>query len=140
MQFDMHSRPTPSRTIRPRTADGARLGRASAREEELRRDELTGHLDIRAWHSDHGEAIIDLKTGASKWVPLFCRSAATYILTFRCMTDGDMCHRKIGRTWGGVLACAASGHISKDVKGTLELRQGGSDCIVRWCGNQCLTV
>ena len=35
-----------------------------AREEELRRDELTGHLDIRAWHSDHGEAIIDLKTGA----------------------------------------------------------------------------
>ena len=22
-----------------------------------------GHLDIRAWHSDHGEAIIDLKTG-----------------------------------------------------------------------------
>ena len=26
--------------------------------------ELTGHLDLRAWHSDHGEAIIDLKTGA----------------------------------------------------------------------------
>ena len=34
-----------------------------AHEEELRRDELVGHLDIRAWHSDHGEAIIDLKTG-----------------------------------------------------------------------------
>ena len=33
------------------------------REEEVRRDELVGHLDIRAWHSDHGEAIIDLKTG-----------------------------------------------------------------------------
>ena len=29
----------------------------------MRRDELVGHLDIRAWHKDHGEAIIDLKTG-----------------------------------------------------------------------------
>ena len=34
-----------------------------AREEEYITEELTGHLDIRAWHSDHGEAIIDLKTG-----------------------------------------------------------------------------
>ena len=34
-----------------------------AHEEELRRDELVGHLDIRAWHTDFGEAIIDLKTG-----------------------------------------------------------------------------
>ena len=35
-----------------------------AHEEEVRRgDELVGHLDIRAWHSEHGEAIIDLKTG-----------------------------------------------------------------------------
>ena len=34
-----------------------------SREQELRSDDLTGHLDIRAWHSDHGEAIIDLKTG-----------------------------------------------------------------------------
>ena len=34
-----------------------------AREEALRSDDLTGHLDLRAWHSDHGEAIIDLKTG-----------------------------------------------------------------------------
>ena len=34
-----------------------------AREQELRSAELTGHLDLRAWHSDHGEAIIDLKTG-----------------------------------------------------------------------------
>ena len=33
------------------------------REEEVRRDELVGHLDIRAWHSEYGEAIIDLKTG-----------------------------------------------------------------------------
>ena len=33
--------------------------------------ELTGHLDLRAWHSDYGEAIIDLKTGAqigAAWV------------------------------------------------------------------------
>ena len=34
-----------------------------AREQELRSADLTGHLDLRAWHSDHGEAIIDLKTG-----------------------------------------------------------------------------
>ena len=34
-----------------------------AREEEYITEELTGHLDIRAWHSEHGEAIIDLKTG-----------------------------------------------------------------------------
>ena len=34
-----------------------------AKEQALRSDDLTGHLDIRAWHSDHGEAIIDLKTG-----------------------------------------------------------------------------
>ena len=31
--------------------------------QELRSDAMTGHLDMRAWHSDHGEAIIDLKTG-----------------------------------------------------------------------------
>ena len=36
---------------------------SGSREQELRSDELTGHLDLRAWHSDHGEAIIDLKTG-----------------------------------------------------------------------------
>ena len=34
-----------------------------AKEEALRSGDLTGHLDIRAWHSDYGEAIIDLKTG-----------------------------------------------------------------------------
>ena len=36
------------------------------REEELRRPkEVIGHLDIRAYHREHGEAIIDLKTGRS---------------------------------------------------------------------------
>ena len=29
----------------------------------MRSGDLTGHLDLRVWHSDHGEAIIDLKTG-----------------------------------------------------------------------------
>ena len=33
------------------------------REEELRYKEIIGHLDIRAYHQEHGEAIIDLKTG-----------------------------------------------------------------------------
>ena len=42
-----------------------------AREQELRSNDLTGHLDLRAWHSDHGEAIIDLKTGqiGTAWLP-----------------------------------------------------------------------
>ena len=35
-------------------------------EQEVRRDELVGHLDIRAWHSRYGEAIIDLKTGTGR--------------------------------------------------------------------------
>ena len=49
-----------------------------AREEEYITEELTGHLDIRAWHSEHGEAIIDLKTGNGIGAALACRWAATY--------------------------------------------------------------
>ena len=80
------------------------------REEEVRRDELVGHLDIRAYHSDHGEAIIDLKTGqgvGAAWLQV-----GGYI-----SLDGSGAH------WGGVLHVPRV-RIDKDVKGTLDLRSG----------------
>ena len=84
------------------------------REEEVRRDELVGHLDIRAWHSDHGEAIIDLKTGqgiGAAWLQV-----GGYIdLSGRW--DGPL------PILGGVLHVPRVA-LHKDVKGTLELRDG----------------
>ena len=78
-------------------------------EEALRRDELTGHLDIRAWHSDFGEAVIDLKTGmiGAAWLQV-----GGYLM----LLDEDTAVR-----WGGVLHVPRV-KVSKDVTGTLELR------------------
>ena len=81
------------------------------REEELRRDELIGHLDIRAYHAEHGEAIIDLKTGAqvgAAWVQV----------------GGYLWLDQQRIPWGGVLHVPRVA-ISKDVKGTLQLRPSG---------------
>ena len=80
-----------------------------AQEEALRRDELTGHLDIRAWHSTHGEAVIDLKTGmvGAAWLQV-----GGYLM----LLDEDTAVR-----WGGVLHVPRV-KVSKDVTGTLELR------------------
>ena len=81
------------------------------REEELRRDELIGHLDIRAYHHDYGEAIIDLKTGAqvgAAWL-----QCGGYIHLSNDVTT----------PMGGVLHVPRVA-ISKDVKGSLEFRDG----------------
>ena len=70
--------------------------------------ELTGHLDLRAWHSDYGEAIIDLKTGAqvgTAWLQV-----GGYLLLTPEPTN-----------YGGVLHVPRT-RIDRDVKGTLELR------------------
>ena len=70
--------------------------------------ELTGHLDLRAWHSDHGEAIIDLKTGGqigAAWLQV-----GGYLLL-----SPSFAH------YGGVLHVARN-RIDRDVKGALELR------------------
>ena len=85
-----------------------------AHEEELRRDEMVGHLDIRAWHSDHGEAIIDLKTGqgiGAAWLQV-----GGYLYADRQTAPVS------NPDWGGVLHVPRVA-ISKDVKGTLECRE-----------------
>ena len=77
-------------------------------EEELGRGKLTGHLDLRLWHSDHGEAIVDLKTGqgiGTAWLQV-----GGYLTL-----DGG------GVDWGGVLHIPRVS-IHKDVRGTLALR------------------
>ena len=82
-----------------------------AHEEEVRRgDDLVGHLDIRAWHTDFGEAIIDLKTGQG--------IGAAWLQTggYLWLSDG-------GKKWGGVLHVPRVA-ISKDVKGMLVFRSG----------------
>ena len=81
------------------------------REEELRRDDLIGHLDIRAYHHDYGEAIIDLKSGAqigAAWL-----QCGGYIHLSNDVTT----------PMGGVLHVPRVA-ISKDVKGSLEFRDG----------------
>ena len=80
-----------------------------AREQELRSAELTGHLDLRAWHSDHGEAIIDLKTGqiGTAWLQI-----GGYITLLQSGSD-----------WGGVLHVPRV-RIDKETKGTLAFRPG----------------
>ena len=82
------------------------------REEELRRDELIGHLDIRAYHAEHGEAIIDLKTWRAQigaaWVQV----------------GGYLWLDQQRIPWGGVLHVPRVA-INKDVKGTLQLRPSG---------------
>ena len=79
------------------------------KEEALRNDAMTGHLDIRAWHSDHGEAIIDLKTGqiGTAWIQV----------------GGYITLMQTGSDWGGVLHVPRV-RIDKETKGTLELRPG----------------
>ena len=88
-----------------------------AKEQALRSDDLTGHLDIRAWHSDHGEAIIDLKTGqiGTAWLQV-----GGYInLLGSAMPDIPQKHN--WAHWGGVLHVPRV-RIDKETKGTLELR------------------
>ena len=75
--------------------------------------ELTGHLDLRAWHSDHGEAIIDLKTGAqigAAWLQV-----GGYLRLYQ--------QHYVSDRWSGygVLHVPRT-RIDRDVKGTLELR------------------
>ena len=89
-----------------------------AQEEALGRPpELTGYLDLRAWHSDHGEAIIDLKTGqiGTAWLQV-----GGYInLLGSALPDWPQKHN-----WphcGGVLHVPRT-RIDRDVKGTLEIR------------------
>ena len=81
------------------------------REQEVRRYELVGHLDIRAWHSEYGEAIIDLKTGQS--VGAAWLQVGGYLFLDKPISD----------TWGGVLHVPRKA-ISRDVTGTLEFRPG----------------
>ena len=76
--------------------------------------ELTGHLDLRAWHSDHGEAIIDLKTGeqiGAAWLQVggYLRLYQQHYISERWSGYGGVLH--VPRT-----------RIDRDVKGTLELR------------------
>ena len=80
-----------------------------SREQELRSTDLTGHLDLRVWHSDHGEAIIDLKTGQ--------------IGTAWLQVGGYITLLQSGSDWGGVLHVPRV-RIDKETKGTLELRPG----------------
>ena len=78
-------------------------------EQEVRRDEITGHLDIRAWHSNHGEAIIDLKTGqgvGAAWLQV----------------GGYLTLDREGAEWGGVLHIPRT-PLPKRVAGTLEVRK-----------------
>ena len=78
--------------------------------------ELTGHLDLRAWHSDHGEAIIDLKTGAqigAAWLQV-----GGYLSLY-----GDQAGVWPAAANGGVLHVPRT-RIDRDLKGTLELRRG----------------
>ena len=84
------------------------------REEEVRRDELVGHLDIRAWHSDYGEAIIDLKTGQGVGAAWLQVGGYIDLLVDRPLD---------GKVMGGVLHVPRVA-IHKDVKGTLALRDG----------------
>ena len=72
--------------------------------------ELTGHLDLRAWHSDYGEAIIDLKTGA--------QIGAAWL-----QVGGYISLLQSGSDHGGVLHVPRT-RIDRDVKGTLETRAG----------------
>ena len=78
--------------------------------------ELTGHLDLRAWHSDHGEAIIDLKTGAqigAAWLQV-----GGYLTLY-----GNEAGVWPAASYGGVLHVPRT-RIDRDVKGTLEKRPG----------------
>lgn len=84
------------------------------REEEVRRDELVGHLDIRAWHKDMGEAIIDLKTGAGVGAAWLQVGGYLYLSRYSDPVSNP--------DWGGVLHVPRVA-ISKDVKGTLESRE-----------------
>ena len=80
-----------------------------ATEEEVRRDELVGHLDIRAWHSEHGEAIIDLKTGQGVGAAWLQVGGYIDLSTWRPQRGGVLHVPRVA--------------IHKDVKGTLEIRK-----------------
>ena len=82
------------------------------REEEVRSDAMTGHLDIRAYHRDKGEAIIDLKTG---------QSTGTAWLQVGGYLDLYVNYAPMP-TYAGVLHVPRQ-RIDRDQKGTLELRE-----------------
>ena len=86
-----------------------------AREEEYITEELTGHLDIRAWHSEHGEAIIDLKTGNG------IGAAFLQVGGYISLSRPPGINQQV--PMGGVLHVPRV-RIDKDVKGTLEFRDG----------------
>ena len=86
------------------------------REEELRREELTGHLDIRAYHREHGEAIIDLKTGQS------IGAAWLQVGGYLELDKGHLQPESQMPPWGGVLHVPRQ-RLDRDQKGTLELRR-----------------
>ena len=82
------------------------------REEEVRGDAMTGHLDIRAYHREKGEAIIDLKTGQSTgaaWLQV--GGYLDLFLNYAPMP-----------AYAGVLHVPRQ-RIDRDQKGTLELRE-----------------
>ena len=82
------------------------------REEEVRSDAMTGHLDIRAYHRDKGEAIIDLKTGqgtGTAWLQV--GGYLDLFLNYAPMP-----------AYAGVLHVPRQ-RIDRDQKGTLELRE-----------------
>ena len=99
-----------------------------AREEELRHEDLIGHLDIRAWHSAHGEAIIDLKTGQNIGAAWLQVGGYLYL-----DIDISKVNAPTMPMWGGVLHVPRT-RIDKDVKGTLAIRP--ADGLYRaWCAN-----
>ena len=82
------------------------------REEEVRSDAMTGHLDIRAYHREKGEAIIDLKTG---------QSTGTAWLQVGGYLDLYVNYAPMP-AYAGVLHVPRQ-RIDRDQKGTLELRE-----------------
>ena len=77
-------------------------------EEEVTDEDTVGHLDFRAWQSDIGEAVIDLKTGrlpSAAWVQV-----GGYLK----LVDKPI-------PWGGVLHVPRM-KLGKDQTGTLEIR------------------
>ena len=82
------------------------------REEEVQSDAMTGHLDIRAYHREKGEAIIDLKTG---------QSTGTAWLQVGGYLDLYVNYAPMP-AYAGVLHVPRQ-RIDRDQKGTLELRE-----------------
>ena len=88
-------------------------------EESVSADNFTGRLDLRCWHKDQGDAIIELKTGQSvgaAWLQLGGYIAA---LIGRCPS-----RTRLPSNQGGVLHVPRQS-VNRDVTGTLEMRNAG---------------